>query len=107
MPLAVVLLLAGVLLGNAKLVDHPLSRVHRAERLVENQEYALALDEIRQAVESAPFLGRAYYVRGRVLAELGDARGAVSELSRALQLGLDSEDQREAISLMLDLRSRP
>ena len=50
-----------------------------------------------------PFIGQAYYLRGKVLAEFGEINGAISELSRALRLGLDQRSFDEARELLVFL----
>ena len=107
LPLALLVLAAGTRMGMATVGDHPIFHVQKAERFLEEQSYDSALQEIAEAIQLDPLIGEAYYVRGRVLADIGDVGGAVSDLALAIRLGLDPETRAQAITLLLALRSRP
>jgi tetratricopeptide (TPR) repeat protein len=106
-PLALLVLAAGTRLGTATLADHPVSHLQNAERLLLEESYDLALHELTEAIRIDPLIGEAYYMRGRILAETGDARGAVSDLAHAVRLSLDPDTRRDAVSLLLVLGSGP
>ena len=53
----------------------------------ERDELAAAMDELHTAVELAPDLGHAYYLRGQVHQALGNAEAAQADLTRAADLG--------------------
>jgi len=53
----------------------------------ERDELAAALDELHTAVELAPDLGHAYYVRGQVREALGNTEAAQADFTRAANLG--------------------
>ena len=100
-------LLAGTWLGTSTLPDNPASRVHTAERYLQQESYAEALDEVSQAIRLDPSYGQAYYMRGRILAELGEIQGARLEVTRAIRMGgLDAQTRQEAIALLVALGSR-
>ena len=109
LPVAVVALLAAAWLGSNRLPDRALSltHVHRAERLLDQQSYEDALDEIGEALELDPRAAEAYLLRGKLFAELGDRRLAVVELGKAIGLGLDGRSREEAVSLLVTLGARP
>ena len=106
LPAASVVLSAGVWFGIANLGDHPLSHIERGERYLENGEYGKVLDEANKAIRLDRSIGRAYYLRGRVLAERGEVDRAKSELSRAIRLGLDSRSKENALALLIELNLR-
>ena len=107
LPLAVVALLAGTWLATSSMPETSLSYIRSAERLLEEESYEMALTEVEQAIRLDPFIGQAHFVRGKILAQLGDVGGARSELSGALRLGLDTEHRKEAVALLLALGARP
>ncbi|MDP6072488.1 MAG: rhomboid family intramembrane serine protease [SAR202 cluster bacterium] len=103
-PVAVVLLVAATAGGT---VTHPLGasirHLNNAEQLLENREHVLALNEVALAVEGWPSYPKAYFMRGRVLADLGDRDGAVTALSLALRLDLRGDERDEALTLLATL----
>ena len=102
-PAVAATLLLGIWLGTNSLSDNPLSRIDKIENLVNDQQYTEALNEIEELIKLDPFIGQAYYLRGKVLAEFGEINGAISELSRALRLGLDQRSFDEARELLVFL----
>ena len=84
LPAAVVVLLAGTWLATATLPENALTHVYNAERLLGQQRYEEAVEEIRRAVQLHPLEGRAFYVYGRILAELGEPARARVELSKSI-----------------------
>ena len=106
LPVAVAVILAGTWLATSSKPENPLSHIRSAERLLEQESYEMALTEIGQAIQLDPFVGQAHFVRGKILAQLGDVGGARAELSGALRLGLDTETRKEAVSILLTLGAR-
>ena len=105
-PLVGVLLIAGTWLATVTMVDNPLTRIHKAERLFDQESYRDALDEIDRSIRLDTTIGRAHYVRGRILAEFGNLDAARFELGLAIRLGLDTRTRRDAIALLLALNPR-
>ena len=91
-----VVLVAGVWLGTATLPDNPETRLLRAERMINRQSYEMALGEIEIAERLQGSVAEASYLRGRILAELGDAAGARRELFKAVAFARQLGDQDTA-----------
>ena len=100
MAAAVLLLAFQVGIGRAR--GQPLTPLIVAERHYDNGELDRALAEIDKAIELDPRFGRSYYLRARVLLQLGDPAGARSELSSAIRFG-DRETRADAITLLVVL----
>ena len=106
LPIVLGALALGILLGNATLPDSPISRLNSAQRYLEQQGYEEAVAELTDAIRLDPFFGEAYYIRGLVRYELGDVARARSDLTAALQLGLEGEPREQAVALLVDLTAR-
>ena len=105
-PAAVAVLSAGTWLGTAGLADNAISRIYSAERHLESQSYDEALDDVNRAIRLDPYVARSYYVRARILADLGDASKAQGELFKAIGLARqtrDSETEGDARELLRSL----
>ena len=96
-------LIAGAWLGTATVPDNAFTRIYKAERLLHQQSYAEALQEIDRSIQLDPSIGRAHYVRGKALLESGDEQSARAELGLAIRLGLDTDARREAVALLLSI----
>ena len=103
LPAAAVILSAGVWLGVTNLGDHPISHIEKGERYLEEGEYGKVLDEANKAIRLDRSIGKAYYLRGRALAERGEVDHAKSELSTAIRLGLDGRTKENAVALLIEL----
>ena len=104
-PAAAVLLGLGAWLATATLPDNPVSRLHSAERYIQEKDSVAALNEVQRAIDLDPLNGDAHYLRGRVLADLDDFAGAQAELVLAIRLG-DRDAAAKAIELLMAIRSR-
>jgi len=104
-PLALVILVVGVRLATALTSDEAQAHSHvmQAERLLNEQEYMEALEEISIAFELDRLSGYAYYVRGKIMAEQGNTPQAIRDFGSSLRLGLDSESRRHAIGTLIRL----
>ena len=91
-PAAGAVLSAGAWLGTATLPDNPLTHIYRAERLVEREAYGEALDEVARSIRLDSTNGQAYYVRGKILAELGDTARARRDLYWAIDRARETRD---------------
>ena len=96
-------LIAGAWLGTATVPDNAFTRIYKAERLLLQQSYAEALQEIDRSLQLDPSIGRAHYVRGKALLESGDEQGAKAELGLAIRLAPDTDARREAVALLLSI----
>ena len=109
LPLAAALLVLGTALAVVSARDNPITRsithVQKARQLLVDGQTSSAFDELAQAIEINPFSGESYLVRARLWASLGDSQRAISDAGRAIRFGLDAGDRREAIALMIRLRS--
>ena len=99
--------MAKVVTQTEGLLDLARKRVERGDDLpaLEDGQTSSAFDELAQAIEIDPFNGESYLVRARLWASLGDSQRAISDAGRAIRFGLDAGDRREAIALMIRLRS--
>ena len=103
-PVLGVALIAGAWLGTARVPDNALTRINKAERLLDQQSYQEALVEIERSIQLDPTIGRARYLLGRALLEMGgDSRAARQQLALAIRLGLEEEYRRDAVALLLSL----
>ena len=93
LPVAVIILLAGTWLATATLPDNPLTHVYNAERHFGQQRYEEAVEDIQRAVQLNPLEGRAYYVRGKILVEMGDPDAARVELYKSIALAGQAGDR--------------
>ena len=103
LPAAVMILLAGTWLATATLPDNALTHVYNAERHLEQQRYEEAKEDILLAVHMEPLEGRAYYVHGKILVEMGDPDGARVELYKSIALAgqVGDRDTRDDASKLL------
>ena len=92
------------MLSNAISIDprNPLARFQKAQVLLSNDEYELALSELKQLVEMAPKEGSVYFVLGKVYKKLGDQSQAMLHLTRALDLSPKDAQQIKAAILNLE-----
>jgi membrane associated rhomboid family serine protease len=106
-PVVLAVLIVGTWLGVNTLSDVTLAftNIQKAERFLEQGNFDEALREVNEVIELDRTIGEAFYVRGRILAEIADVNGALSDVGRAIQLGLDSRTNRDAIVLLIRLRT--
>ena len=105
LPVAVITLTAGVLLGNALVGDTPITFLRHAEEHHEQGEFGLALNSVERALEIQPYYGPAYLRRALILTDMGSTDRAMEDLGRAVRLGLSDSDRSRALNLLLDLRA--
>ena len=97
-------LVLGTWLAVVTLPDNPYSRIVLAERYFESRDYNQAIDEVDAALRLDPQWAEASYLRGKILAGLGDLAEARAELSRAIKFG-DNQIRAKAINLLVALDS--
>ncbi|MDA1189299.1 MAG: rhomboid family intramembrane serine protease [Chloroflexi bacterium] len=102
-PVSVVVVALGVVLGNMVQSDSALSEAIRAERAFDDGDLETALAHAERAIELSPETGGAYYVRALIREDWGDRVGAVDDAVRAVRLG-DSETSSKAQELLIRLR---
>ena len=110
-PVGVAMLLIGCIIGSARVPDNPFDHLFVAERHYKSNNLQQALDEIEKAIELEPYLGASYYLRGRVLMELGDDTSALEELAMAVRLGEirmlgNQQTKRDAIAFLVSIDQR-
>ncbi|MCH7801520.1 MAG: rhomboid family intramembrane serine protease, partial [Chloroflexi bacterium] len=105
-PVGVVVLVLGTMLGSGTIGENPFTHLRQAERYLDDGEHTSAFDEVSKAIQIEPRLADSYIVRAKILTDLGDYPSALTELGLAVRLGLDDRDREEVVALMIDLRSR-
>lgn len=103
LPVAVVILVAGVLIGNRMVGDTPITYLREAEAHQEQGEFGIALNLVDEAIDLQPNYGPAYLRRALIMAELGNVDHAMDDLGRAIRLGLSDSDRARALSLLMQL----
>ena len=81
------LVVVGAYLATLTQTDSAYSHVYEAERHFARKDYEVALQETETALLIDRWNGDAYLLRGRIFAELGDAKRAFTELGNALRYG--------------------
>ena len=105
-PAFVVLLAAVVWYAGTDVTDAQQSQVLvvRAERLLRDGDAMGALEHAERAVELDSLSGQAFYIRGKIMADIGSTDRAKSDLSAALRLpGLNPSQREDAISILVSL----
>ena len=97
LPVAATILLAGTSLATTRVPDNPHSRIYDARHLIDQGRLDAAVEEIRRALTLDPLEGEAYYLWGRVLAQMGDLQGARTHLGRAVQMSRLTGDQKTRV----------
>jgi rhomboid protease GluP len=106
-PIVTVALLGGVYLGTESQPQSAISSIRSAEQHLQEGKYTDALVDLEDAIDIDSTNGMAYFYRGKIKLELGDNRGARSDLARAIRLPTtDSQSKQEAISLLVQLGSQ-
>ena len=106
LPVAVVILIAGVFLGNQMVGETPISYLKDAQKHHEQGEFGLALVLVEEALDIQPNYGPAYLRRALIMADLGNVERAMDDLGRAVRLGLSNSDRSRALNLLLELREK-
>ena len=111
-PVFLALLVAFTMVGTATLPENPHTHFYKAERLLEQGEYGVALDEVESAIGLYHSMGQAnlltaeaYLLRARILVQQGDPEAAMRSVGLALTWG-NREIRAEAIKLWRTLRPR-
>ena len=105
LPVAVITLMAGVVIGDWMVGDTPITFLRHAEEHHEQGEFGLALDSVEHALEIQPYYGPAYLRRALILTDMGNVDRAMEDLGRAVRLGLSDSDRSRALDLLLQLRA--
>ena len=105
-PVALAVLALGARVATTGASDVALAHTHviQAERHLNDKDYDKALEEIAQAVELNSSSGPALYIRGKIMAELGNTPQAITDLSASLRLDMSPEDRSDAIFTLVSLR---
>ena len=95
LPVAAAVLFAGILWANSTLSDPALSLTHvyEAERQLQTRSYEMALSEVDLAIRLDSRNGRAYFLRGKLFAEIGESERASGDLFKAVFLANQSGDR--------------
>ncbi|MCY4654948.1 MAG: rhomboid family intramembrane serine protease [Dehalococcoidia bacterium] len=105
LPVAIITLIAGVVIGNSLVGDTPLSFLKDAREHHEQGDFGLALNAVELALEIQPYYGPAYLRRALILTDIGSFDRAMEDLGRAVRLGLSDSDRSRALDLLLELRA--
>lgn len=103
---AIGLLIVGTTIGILKTTENPFIHIRQSENYLADGKHTPALDEVSEAIRIEPRFGRPYFTRAKILIELGDYSGAVSDLGLALRLGLDGNTQKKAAALIIELNAK-
>lgn len=109
LPLVIVILAAGTWLGAVTMPDNPYTHIYSSERLLDAGNYQEALNETALALDLDPHHSRAFLLRGKIFAELGERAQARDLLLLAVGVARNSGDQDtldEAIELLTSLSGR-
>ena len=108
-------LVLGCVLGGAiavaRVPDNAFDHLFAAEHHFKDNNLHQALNEIEKAIELEPYLGASYYLRGRVLLELGNEASALEQLAVAVRLGEiqmpgNQQAKRDAIAFLVNIDLR-
>ena len=106
LPVVVVFLAAGVLIGNANVGDSPVTHLRQAKQYRVESNLSDAIEELDRAITIDPTHGPSYLERAEVMAELGNIERAISDAALAARFSRSEADQEQAIRLMVQLRSQ-
>ena len=104
-------LVIGCVIGGSRVPDNAFDHLFAAEHHFKGNNLHQALDELGKAIELDPYLGASYYLRGRVLLELGNEASALEELAVAVRLGEiqmpgNQQAKRDAIAFLVNIDLR-
>ena len=106
LPAVGVLLVAGVMIGDANVGDSPVTHLRQAQQYRTESNLTGALEELEKAIEIDPAYGPSYLERAVIMAELGNIDRAISDAALAARFSRSEAEQQHAIRLMLQLQSR-
>ncbi len=106
LPAVGVVLVAGVLVGDANVGDSPVTHLRQAKQYRLESNLTGALQELDRAIEIDPTYGSSYLERAVVMAELGNFDRAISDAALAARFSRSETEQQLAIRLMVQLQSR-
>ena len=107
LPVAAVVLAAGVIVGDSNVGDSPVTHLRQAREYRVESNLAAAIDELDRAIEIDPAHGPSYLERAEVMAELGNIDRAIRDAALAARLSRpQSQQQQQAIRLMVQLQNR-
>lgn len=107
LPTVGLILVAGVIVGDANVGDSPVTHLRQAREYRIDSNLSAAIDELDRAIEIDPTHGPSYLERAEVMAELGNFDMAVRDAALAARFSRpQSEDQQQAIRLMVQIQNR-
>ena len=107
LPVAGVILVVGVIVGDSNVGDSPVTHLRQAREYRTESNLSAAIDQLDRAIEIDPAHGPSYLERAEVMAELGNIDRAIRDAALAARLSRpQSEQQQEAIRLMVQLQNR-
>ena len=107
LPVVGVILVAGVIVGDANVGDSPVTHLRQAREYRTDSNLSAAIDELDRAIEIDPSHGPSYLERAEVMAELGNFEMAVRDAALAARFSRpQSEEQQQAIRLMVQIQNR-
>ena len=101
-----VVLVAGVLIGDANVGESPVSHLRQAQQYRTQSNLTGALEELAKAIEIDPTYGPGYLERASIMAELGNIDRAISDAALAVRFSRSETEQQLAIRLMMQLQRR-
>ena len=105
LPTVGVVLIVGVIIGDANVGDSPVTHLQQAREYRIESNLSAAIDELDRAIEIDPAHGPSYLERAEVMAELGNVDRAITDAALAARFSRpQSEQQQQAIRLMVQLR---
>ena len=93
------IILVGILVFVAK--DNPVNSLNKAQTLFEEKKYESSINQLEKIIDNNPNWGKAYLLKGRVLAEYIDENAGKDDLIKAIRLG-NENTRTEAIKLLTD-----
>ena len=105
-PAVGIVLMAGVMVGDANVGDTPVTFIRQAERYRDESNLVAAMNQLEKAIEVDPEYGPIYFERAKVMVEQGNIAGAISDAAQAAKFGRSEAEQQMAIRLMVQLQGQ-
>ena len=106
LPAVIVVLAAGVIVGDANVGDSPVTHLRQAKQYRAESNLSGAIKELDRAIEIDPTHGPSYLERAEVMAELGNIDRAIRDAALATRFSRSQAEQQMAIRLMVQLQNR-
>lgn len=106
LPAICVVLLAGVLIGDANVGESPVPHLRQAKQYRVESNLSGAIEELDTAIGIDPTHGPSYFERAEVMAELGNYDRAIRDAALAARFSRSQSEQQSAVRLMMQLRNR-